>query len=161
MKKNAPDMKVTLDETRTITGHKVIALGMQGTVNDIPLRYLTYYYSGSSGTISILTYTNPDSFEKNRTEFTELLNGLEINDLSLDTTAALSKESGPARLIFASGKAFIQFEQSKWKQLSSQVGRYTYGHSSGKAYALVISEDLAVPLDVISKIAGEPQASSS
>jgi hypothetical protein len=153
MKQNAPDVKVTLEETRKVTGHEVLVLGIEGTVSNIPLRYLIYYYSGSSGTIGVLTYTNTDAFEKNVPAFTELLNGLEINDSPLDTTGGGNKESGPGRLTLASGKALIEFEKSKWKQLSSQVGRYTFAHNSGKAYALVISEDLIVPLEAISNIA--------
>lgn len=151
-KKNVPDLKVTLDDKRTVAGHEVLVLGMEGTVSGVSLRYLNNAYSGPSGTIQVLTYTGRDVFEKNLPIFTELLNGLEINESSADSTAG-GNDSGPGRLTLSSGKAVIDFDKSKWKVLpSSQVGRYMLTHSSGDAYAQVIWEGLVFPLDTIADV---------
>jgi hypothetical protein len=152
VKNNVPDMKVTLDDKRTVTGHDVLYLGMEGTVDGVPLRYLYYAYSGSSGTIQILTYTSKDTFEKNLPTFTELLNGLEIGESVADSSG--QNETGRGRITVPSGKAVIDFDKSKWKILSSpQVGRYLLSHSSGEAFAQVIWESLEFPPDALTEAA--------
>jgi hypothetical protein len=59
---------------------------MKGTIEGIQFVYYGYYYAGKAGTIQLLTYTSQNLFAEYKSEMTELLNGLTINDqvVSLD-----------------------------------------------------------------------------
>jgi hypothetical protein len=76
----APDARIVSEETRMVNGKEVLAMVMDGTIEQVPFRYYGYYYSGKQGTIQFLTYTSQNLFDKYKKEFTDLLNGLEIKD---------------------------------------------------------------------------------
>ena len=143
---NVPDLRVTLEDKRMVSGHAVLVLRMEGTVSGAPLRYVTNSYSGTSGTILVLTYSSKDTFEKNLPIFTDFLNGLEINE-----SASAANDSG--QLTLESGKGTINFDKSHWKVQSSTLGRFFLTHSSGELFAGVITEPLTFPLDSLADIA--------
>jgi hypothetical protein len=143
---NVPDLKVTLEDKRMVSGHPVLVLRMEGTITGVPLRYLTNSFSGTSGTILMLTYSSKDTFDKNLPMFTDFLSGLEINE-----SASVANDSG--QLSLESGKATINFDKSSWKVQSSGFGRFVLAHSSDQLYAGVITEALTFPLDSLSDIA--------
>jgi hypothetical protein len=143
-KKNTPDMQITALEPRKVNGREVLVLSMEGTVSGMPLRYLTNSYSGPSGTIQVLTYTGKDLFEKSRPLFTELLEGLEINETAGPTAGKLTLNSG---------KATVDYDPAKWKVVSSRVEQYVLAHESGELYAQVIAEGIEMPPDKIVEIA--------
>jgi hypothetical protein len=74
----APDTKLITEETRVVNGHDVTVLKFKGTVNEIPLRYLGYYYGGKQGSIQFITFTAQGLFEKYEKVFIDFLNGLEV-----------------------------------------------------------------------------------
>ena len=76
----ATDARIVSEETRMVNGKEVLAMVIDGTINQIPFRYYGYYYSGKQGTIQFITYTSQNLFDKYKKDFTDLLNGLEIKD---------------------------------------------------------------------------------
>jgi hypothetical protein len=75
----AEGVHVILEEKRTVNGHEVLCLQMEGTIKEIPFTYYGYYYSGESGTIQVITYTGRNLFKEFLADFTAALNGLEIH----------------------------------------------------------------------------------
>ena len=74
----AADAKIIFEEYRTVNGKQVLCLKIEGTIEGIPFRFYGYYYGGKEGTIQLLTFTGTSLFEKYESDFTSLLNGLEI-----------------------------------------------------------------------------------
>lgn len=74
----APDAKLTKEETRVVNGKQVLAMVIEGTVEQIPFTYYGYYYSGKQGAIQLVGFTGQNVFAKYEQEFTKLLDGLEI-----------------------------------------------------------------------------------
>ncbi len=146
-KKNLPEMKLTLDEKRTVSRHEGNLLRLEGTVNGAAIRYLTFSYTRPSATIHLVTYSGAETFDKNKAAFMALIDGLEITDPAVDVSSA------DGRITLPSGKAFIDFDKTAWQLLpSAQQGRYMLKSSAGEAYALVIWEGLAFPLENLPKM---------
>lgn len=76
--KAAPDLKVVLEEKRTVNGVEILCMQMDGTIDDIPFTYLGYYYTDKNGSLQLLTYTGQNLFEEYKPELNEFLNGLQI-----------------------------------------------------------------------------------
>ncbi len=74
----APDAKIVFEETRTVNGKEVLCMKIEGTIEEVPFRYLGYYYAGKQGTVQFLTFTSQRLFEKYESDFVSFLNGLEI-----------------------------------------------------------------------------------
>jgi hypothetical protein len=75
-RESAPDLRVTLEETRHINGLDVLCLQMTGTIKGVEFAYYGYYHSNKQGTIQLLTYTSNNLFAEFQRDFTDLLNGL-------------------------------------------------------------------------------------
>jgi hypothetical protein len=148
LKKNVPDVTITVDEKRVVGGHEVLFLGMEGTVNGVQMRYVSYAYTGVISTVNLLAYTSAKAFEKSQPVLRELLNGLEISEPVAESPSAENSEIGTGRLTLPSGQTVLEFDKSKWKLMGSpQVGRYFLAHRSDEAFAQLIWESLAFPLD--------------
>jgi hypothetical protein len=82
----APDTTIISEEYRNVNGKNILCMVMKGTIEGIQFVYYGYYYAGKAGTIQLLTYTSQNLFAEYKSEMTELLNGLTINDqvVSLD-----------------------------------------------------------------------------
>ncbi|HWQ03652.1 MAG TPA: YbjN domain-containing protein [Candidatus Nitrosotenuis sp.] len=160
-KKADPNAFVSFEERRTVNGRQVVCLQIDFTVSNIPSRYYGYYYGGSSGTIQVVTYTFQSAFDRNRADFTDFLNGLEINDTELTGGGGGSTPpiggggtSGRGEIRFNNDRMWVNYERSKWKQeTSTESGRYLFQHSTGNAYALIIAENLTMSLDSMPQIA--------
>jgi hypothetical protein len=74
----APDVRVISEEKRTLNGKKILCLKMGATIENIPFVYYGYYYSGSDGTLQVVTYTGPNFFDEFKSDFEEFLNGTQI-----------------------------------------------------------------------------------
>lgn len=74
----SPDAKIVLEETRVVNGKEVLCLKIEGTFEQIPVRFYGYYYGGKQGTIQLLTFTGQVLFQKYEQDFLGFLNGLEI-----------------------------------------------------------------------------------
>jgi hypothetical protein len=78
IKKEAPDVKITFEETRSIHGIGVLYLKMEGTIQSIPSVFLGYYYAGEAGTIQIITYAAKNLIDEFEDDFIEFLDGFEV-----------------------------------------------------------------------------------
>jgi len=78
IKKVAEAVQVVLEEKRTVNGREVLCLQIEAVVKEVPFTYYGYYYSGESGTIQVITYTGRSLFKEFQTDFTGVLNGLEV-----------------------------------------------------------------------------------
>ena len=72
----APDIKIINEEYRTVNGLKVLMIQMNGTTQGIKISYYGYYFSNSSGTVQLLTYTSQNLMDSLKNESDKLLNGL-------------------------------------------------------------------------------------
>lgn len=74
----APNIKVTKKEYRTVNGHKVIYMEMQGTIQTIDVSYFGYYFTDESGSTQYLAYTGSNLVDKYADDIATLLNGFDI-----------------------------------------------------------------------------------
>jgi hypothetical protein len=77
-KEAAPNVKITFEQKRQVNSREVLCLQMKGTIQGIDFVYFGYYYSGTGGTVQLLTYTAESLFEEYRNDFEEFLNGFEV-----------------------------------------------------------------------------------
>jgi hypothetical protein len=71
----APDIKIQKEEFRNVNGTQVLTLQMSGTIEGIKFTYFGYYYSNSSGTIQLITYTGSSLFNQYSASIEKFLNG--------------------------------------------------------------------------------------
>ncbi|OWY22883.1 hypothetical protein C7N43_05265 [Sphingobacteriales bacterium UPWRP_1] len=74
----AEDARITYEEYRVVNGQTMLMMEIKGTIEGMPFAYLGYYYSGSTGTIQLISYTTQNFFEQNKSELEEFLNGLVV-----------------------------------------------------------------------------------
>ncbi len=72
----APDLKIIKEEYRNVNGLKVLLLQMDGTMQGVKFSYYGYYFSSSSGTIQLITYTAQNLLEEYIPVSENLLNGI-------------------------------------------------------------------------------------
>ena len=72
----APDIRLVMEEYRTVNGLKVLCLQLNGTTQGIKFSYFGYYFSNESGTVQFITYTAQSLIEENRNTAENLLNGI-------------------------------------------------------------------------------------
>ena len=77
-KEAAPDVRVISEEKRTLNGKEILCLKMIGTMQNIPFIYYGYYYSGSEGSLQVVTYTVQNLFDEFKSDFEDFLNGTQI-----------------------------------------------------------------------------------
>ena len=142
-----PNTRIVLEEKRIVNGREILALQMNATTKNIPFTYLGYYHGGTSGVIQVVTYTVASEFDNNLPVFTEFLNGLEVSDKDMPP-------AGSQGTLVLSPEMSIKYDQKKWKQTQSgEAGRFSFAHSSGGGYGLIIFERLPLPTDSLPDIA--------
>lgn len=77
---SAPDITIVEEEYRTVNGHKVLFLQMNGTMQGIKFSYYGYYFSSAEGTIQYITYTSQGLLKGYIDECEELLKGFVVLD---------------------------------------------------------------------------------
>ncbi|MBN2616121.1 MAG: hypothetical protein JXR71_10555 [Bacteroidales bacterium] len=77
-RKAAPDLKVVDQQYRTVNGHKVLFLQMDGTIQGIKFSYYGYYYSDKTGSVQFITYTAQQTMDQYKKVCDDLLNGLVV-----------------------------------------------------------------------------------
>jgi len=77
-KKVAPDIRVTFEETRIVNNSKILCLKLDATIQEIPVTYVNYYYSGKPGAVQLMAYTGQNLFVEYQQDLFDLLNGFEI-----------------------------------------------------------------------------------
>ena len=71
----APDIHIAKEEYRTVNGHKLLMLQLNGTIEGIKFSYYGYYFSNENGTVQLITYTSQSLFNKYKEAAEKLLNG--------------------------------------------------------------------------------------
>jgi hypothetical protein len=77
-KKVAPDITLLFKEKRTVSGKSVLCMQMTGTLQGNSFMYYGDYYGGPEGTLQVICYTTPEQFDQAKTDFDELLSGIQI-----------------------------------------------------------------------------------
>ena len=149
-----PNTKITAQEKRRVNGHDVLMLQMDGTIDDLPIRFYGYYYGGTSGTVQVVTFSMQSAFAKNTPDLTNFLDGLVISDEPLTAAASDASSKGPVVLQLNDGKASVQYDPKKWRQEpTGEDGHLTIAHRHGDAYAIIVAERIAISLDAMPDIA--------
>lgn len=77
-KEAAPDIRIIFEESKNVNGVDILHMQMDGTIQEIPFTYFSYYWGGEAGTLQVLAYTGQNLFKEFRPDFTNVLNGLVI-----------------------------------------------------------------------------------
>lgn len=147
-----PNARITSEDKRIVNGRQVLAVEMSFTLEGVPVKMLGYYHGGSSGNVHVIGILPETAFSKNIGEVTEFLNGIEISDQEVPSSA--SREAMPkAGLLLLNSRMSVKYDPNKWKQQRvDAVGHFTFTHSSGDGYAMVIAERISAPIDSLPDI---------
>ncbi len=146
-KEGDPNARITFEEKRIVNGRPVLALELSTTMEGLPYTFFGYLYGGSAGSIAVLGIIPEPLFAKNKEEITEFLNGLEISDRELITSANREIIPGPG-ILFVNSKISINYDPTRWKEVkSNEPGMFAFAHSSGDGYVKINSGRLAPPFD--------------
>jgi len=74
----APDIRVVEEKYVIVNGHKVLSMVMKGTTQGIKFIYHGYYYSNTSGTVQMVTFTAQSLFDELSEEMNYILNGFVV-----------------------------------------------------------------------------------
>src|SRR5262249_3031540 len=119
LKKYDPDAKITWEDTRIVNGHPVHAVEYSCLSNGVPNKQLVYIHSGSAGSIMVIATIENQSI-KNLEDSMELLNGLEVSDQQMPSSA--NREILPKQgLLFLNSKIWVEYDPKKWKQAAKRV----------------------------------------
>jgi hypothetical protein len=77
-KEVAPDIELIKEEYRTVNGHKVLMMQLNGTTQGIKFSYYGYYYSNENGTMQMVLYTSQNLLKNYLTEIESHLNGFVV-----------------------------------------------------------------------------------
>lgn len=77
-RKKAPDAEIVKQEYRMVNGVKILFIEFRGTAVGIKFVWRGYYYSGSMGTIQLVTYTSQQLLNESRQSMENLLNGFAL-----------------------------------------------------------------------------------
>jgi hypothetical protein len=139
-KRGDPNARITFEEKRIVNGRQVLTVEISTTIEGVPAKTLGYYHGGSSGNIQVIGLIPETVFTKNIGEVTEFLNGLEISDQELPTSASREGMSNQETLSVNS-QVSIKYDPKKWRQTrTNEVATFLFTHSSGDGYVKVISE---------------------
>jgi tetratricopeptide (TPR) repeat protein len=171
------NIRVTLQEKRTVNGHELVALRADGTMDKVPVTFYSYLYGGTSGNIQVLTVTPSSAFPQNADELTNFLDGIEVPDQQPAKSAAPSvgftptadilptavvtsapphykSPSATTRIKAPFGDFAIWIDSSEWRQVPSDApGTLEFNAMNGEGFAKVITERLGVRTEALPKIA--------
>ncbi len=77
-RKKAPDAEIVKMEYRMVNGTKILSIQFRGTALGIKFVWIGYYYSGSMGTIQLVTYTSQKLLGESQQSMENLLNGFAL-----------------------------------------------------------------------------------
>jgi len=145
-KKVMPDVKIVSEEKRVVKGKEVLCLKLTGTLQGTPFIYYGYYYGGSEGTLQVLTYTAANIFDDFKQDFDDFLNGTQIGQES---------STGKVFVKARKGSFGVWVDPKKWAQESSEEDpiKISFNHKTGDAYAMVISERIALTMETLKNAA--------
>src|SRR5260370_29005396 len=119
-----PNSHITFEESRTVNGRQVLALEISTTMEGELYKFFGYYYGGASGSIAVIGVIPGTVFTRTVGEVTEFLNGLEISDQEVPSSANRDAMSDPG-LLFVNSKVSMMYDPKKWNQgRSDEFGRF-------------------------------------
>jgi hypothetical protein len=154
-----PNSRITFEEKRTVNGRQVLATEMSITKDGAIYRFFGYYHGGSSGGIAVIGYTAEALFSKNIREVTEFLNGLEISDQELPSSANRASSGNrdvlpSPGLLLVNSRVSIKYDPKKWERHGTdEIGYFTFIHASGEVYAIVASGRFPPPIESVPDMA--------
>lgn len=75
-----PKAEIEEREMRYINGRKMLMMIASATYEGSQIKFIGYYYAGSSGTVQLLAWTTKSLFSTNQARLEEFLNGLVVSD---------------------------------------------------------------------------------
>jgi hypothetical protein len=135
-----PSAQITFEEKRIVNGQQVLVIEISTTMEGELYKFLGYFHGGASGSIAVIGIVPETLFTKNKGDLTEFLNGLEIAEQELRTSASREVISNKENLS-VNPKVRIEYDPQKWKQAkSTEVATFLFTHSSGDGYVKIICE---------------------
>jgi len=151
-KNTAPNAKITVEQQRIVNGRQILALQIVATIGGLPVKYLVYCHTGSSGTIQVVGWMVGSAIRDNSEDITEFLNGLEIAD---DDASGILKVNSAVT---------VMYDPKKWKEQDcdhpeSDVPTSSYsctfkpssGDDDEKVGVVVVTSRMVLPVDYWSK----------
>ena len=145
-----PNAKLVSSEKRLVNGRQVIAFEITAKVEGVPSKIFGYSHGGSSGDVEVLGMIPDAQLTKNNiADVTEFLNGLEMSDRELPSSATREVAAQTGNLI-VNPKVSIKYDPTKWKQeKTDETGSSFLTHTAGGACVRVMSGRLATPFDAL------------
>jgi len=141
--------KITFEDKRIVNGRQVAAVKLSILSEGVPFTAFGYLHGGSAGSVMVVGSSVENQFAKHLDDITELLNGLEITDLELRSSANREIVPTPGMLSITPSTS-VMYDHKKWKQdLSSEDDSYTFSYLTDDVSAVVISNRLPIPLDIV------------
>jgi hypothetical protein len=149
-----PNSRIRLRDRRIVNGHEVAALGVSGTFLGVRGRCLDYSHGGTSGTIQAIVVTAENAFDRNLTQITDFLNGLEISDDELPPAPIITELTNAGNLVLNDVGISLKYNPKKWRQIPSGAARrLNLVHAAGDGYALITTERVAMPFESLPMLA--------
>lgn len=152
------DLTVNSRETKTIDGRDYLVVQFDATIQDIPLKYLGYYTSGTFGSVQFVTYAENDTYDEYKDDMQALLNGLAITADEPNTVNSQGIEAREETVSGAQVGYDVAYDANRWSTKKNEDGvlsEYDFVHKDGDVYALVIPEKLSLSLEDLKKVALE------
>jgi hypothetical protein len=145
IKKADPNAQAIYEEQRIVNGRQILPIQFLVSTDGESFRVLGYYHGGSSGSIQVIAYTSDSKFGQNLGEITELLDGLEVKDQDVPSSANGDHILFPGLLSITSTIS-VSYDPTKWRQAPTTDPRFfAFLHSSGHGLAEVGVERQTVP----------------
>ena len=150
IKRADPNAQIVSEEQRIVNGRQILAIQFLLNSEGDRFRVLGYYHGGSSGCLQVITYSPDSKFAKsNISEITEFLDGLDVRDQDLPSSANHILYPG---MLSLSSTISLSYDPTKWKQVTTSDPRYfdflhIAGHGHGLAEVGVVR--LTVPNEFV------------
>jgi hypothetical protein len=144
-----PNAKMTFEDKRIVNGRQVTAVKLSVLSEGVPFTAFGYLHGDSAGSVMVVGSSVENQFAKHLEDITELLNGLEITDLQLRSSANREVIPTPG-LLPITPSASVRYDHKKWKQdVASEDDNYTFSYLSDDVSAVVISNRIPLPMDIV------------
>jgi hypothetical protein len=149
IKRADPNAQIISEEQRMVNGREILAIQFVLNVEGHRSRVFGYYHGGSSGCLQVIAYTLNSKFANNISEITEFLDGLDVRDQDLPSSANHILYPG---MLWLSSTINLSYDPTKWRQVTTSDPRYfdflhIAGHGHGLAEVGVVR--LTVPNEFV------------
>jgi hypothetical protein len=161
----APNMKIGKKEYRIVNGNKLLYMEMTGTIQGINYTYIEYYYSNSSGSTQLSTYTGSNLVAKYKSEIYDFLNGLvtqteRASNISNVIETNENKFERPKDSSFLlksnTNNTAYWINTNKWafgKAKDNPDAEYDFELKGKALYGMTITEEIEIPFETLADTA--------